>query len=156
MTIALDNIPQLATRFETEPPEALLEFAYSQFDERMALACSFGAEDVVLAEMAARVHPGARVFYLDTDFLFSETHTVRERIAAQYPLKIEACRPALTPEEQASRFGEALWTRQPNQCCGHTQSRAANSSPLQAVGLDYRRPPRPGSHAREHAQGGVG
>ncbi len=118
MTIALDTIPQLATRFETEPPEALLEFAYSQFGESMSLACSFGAEDVVLAEMAARVHPGARVFYLDTDFLFSETHTVRERIAAQYPLKIEACRPALTPAEQAARFGDALWSHQPNQCCG--------------------------------------
>ena len=73
------------------------EIGARQFGERMALACSFGAEDVVLAEMAARVHPGARVFYLDTDFLFSETPTVRERIAAQYPLKIEACRPALSP-----------------------------------------------------------
>ena len=117
MTNVLDTIPQLATRFESETPEALLDFAYSRFGESVALACSFGAEDVVLAEMVARVHPGGRVFYLDTDFLFSETHAVRERIAARYPLKIEACRPALTPDEQALRFGDSLWAHQPNQCC---------------------------------------
>lgn len=117
MTFSSDNIPQLAAQFETKPPEALLELAFSEFGERIALACSFGAEDVLLAHMAAHVYPGARAFYLETDFLFPETHAVRERIAARYSLKIEAARTALTPAEQAARYGEALWTREPNLCC---------------------------------------
>lgn len=117
MTLPLETIPQLAEEFEARSAEELLQFAFSRFGESVALACSFGAEDVVLAHMAARVYPGARVFYLDTDFLFPETHAVRERITARYPLKLEAARPALTPAEQAARYGDALWARQPDLCC---------------------------------------
>jgi len=117
MTLALETIPQLAEEFEARPPEDLLELAFSRFGQDIALACSFGAEDVALAHMAARIAPGARVFYLDTDFLFAETHAVRERIATLYPLRVEAVRPALTPADQAARHGDALWTRQPDLCC---------------------------------------
>ncbi len=117
MTLALETIPQVAEEFEARPAEDLLEFAFSRFGQDIALACSFGAEDVALAHMAARIAPGARIFYLDTDFLFTETHAVRERIATLYPLRVEAVRPALTPAEQAARHGDALWTRQPDLCC---------------------------------------
>ena len=116
-TISLETIPHLAEQFETRRAEELLEFAYAEFGAGIALACSFGAEDVVLAHMAAGIRPGARVFYLDTDFLFPETYAVRDRIAARYPLKLEIARTALTPAEQAARYGEALWTRHPDQCC---------------------------------------
>lgn len=117
MGIPVEAIPRLAAALETQPAEAALQLAFSTFGENVALACSFGAEDVALAHMAAGVYPGARVFYLDTAFLFPETHAVRERIAARYPLKLEARRPELTPAEQAARYGEALWSRQPDLCC---------------------------------------
>ncbi len=117
MTLSSEAISQLAVEFEPQPPEAVLKFAFSTFGQNVALACSFGAEDVVLADLAGRLYPGARVFYLDTDFLFPETHAVRDRIAARYPLKLEACRSALTPAEQAAQYGEALWSRQPDRCC---------------------------------------
>ncbi len=115
--ISNESIPRLAAEFESRSAQDLLELAYAEFGRTVSLACSFGPEDVVLADMAARISPGARVFYLDTDFLFAETHAVREKLAARYPLELEVCRPALTPEEQAAQFGEALWSSRPDQCC---------------------------------------
>lgn len=132
MTIPLETIPQLAEEFEARPAEELLQFAFSRFGQKIALACSFGAEDVLLAHLAAGIQPGARVFYLDTDFLFPETHAVRDRIAARYPLQVEAVRPALTPVEQAERYGDALWTRQPDLCC---QLRKVEPLTAQLAGL---------------------
>ncbi len=117
LMISKETIPELAAQFEARRAEELLELAYSQFGEDIALACSFGAEDVVLADMAAAIRPGARLFYLDTDFLFAETYALRDRIAARYPLKLEVARAALTPAEQAARFGEALWASDPDRCC---------------------------------------
>ena len=117
MTLSLETIPELAAQFETRTVEELLEFAYAQFGTQIALACSFGAEDVALAHMVSGIYPGARVFYLDTDFLFAETHAVRERISARYPLKLEVARSALTPARQAAQYGEALWLRRPDLCC---------------------------------------
>lgn len=117
MTVSLEAIPGLAAASERHTAEQVLEFAFSHFGQTAALACSFGAEDVVLADMAARLYPGARVFYLDTGFLFPETHAVRERISARYSLRLEVCRPALSPAEQDAQLGEALWSRQPDKCC---------------------------------------
>lgn len=117
MQLTVETIPQLAAAFESNSAETVLEFAFATFGKDGALACSFGAEDVVLADMAARVHPGARVFYLDTGFLFPETHAVRRRIAALYPLRIEAVRAPLTPDQQALQYGQALWKGEPDKCC---------------------------------------
>ena len=117
MSISVESIPDLAATLESQSAEEILHFAFSQYGKNIALACSFGAEDVALAEMAARVYPGARVFYLDTAFLFPETQVVRDRVAARYPLTIEACLPDLTPEQQAAEHGDELWARHPDQCC---------------------------------------
>lgn len=117
MSFDTGKIPQLAAAFENEPAESLLQYALNEFGDGISLACSFGAEDVVLAHIVAGIRPGARVFYLDTGFLFPETFAVREKIAARYPLRIEARVPLLTPEQQAGKHGDELWARHPDQCC---------------------------------------
>jgi phosphoadenosine phosphosulfate reductase len=84
------------------------------------LACSFGAEDVVLVDMIQRINPRTKLFYLDTDFLFKETHEVKDRLIAKYGLRPEQViqmKSRLTPDQQAAQHGEALWSRNPDQCC---------------------------------------
>ena len=65
-------------------------------------------------------NPHAKLFYLDTDFLFPETYEVRDRIIAKYGLdagQVHQMKSELTPGEQAKQFGDALWSRDPDQCC---------------------------------------
>ena len=94
-----------------------MSFALQRFSPRVAVASSFGAEDVVLIDLAAQVRPDFRVFTLDTDFLFPETYALIGDIERRYHLKVERTKARLTPEAQAQEFGAALWSRQPDQCC---------------------------------------
>ncbi len=99
-------------------PADILCWALNAFGQgEIALACSFGAEDVALVDMIAQIRPGTHVFYLDTDVLFPETYQTRDRIAARYDVHIVRVSPLLTLEQQATRHGDALWSQDPDQCC---------------------------------------
>src|SRR5207237_8558903 len=89
----------------------------AEFHPRVVIASRFGAEDVVLIDMAGRAPSPFRVFTLDTDFLFAETYALIEHIEQRYGIQVERCRSALTPEEQARQYGDALWSSQPDQRC---------------------------------------
>lgn len=117
---AMEELQALSQRLEGQTPQEVLAYALDQYFPSIVLACSFGPEDVVLWDMMYQVNPKASLFYLDTDFLFKETHDVRQRMIAKYllaPDQLIEVKPDLNPEQQAEKFGEALWLRQPDQCC---------------------------------------
>jgi phosphoadenosine phosphosulfate reductase len=102
---------------ERSTAEELLRWAGKRFGSRMAIASSFGGDAVVLIDIAARTVKNLRVFTLDTDFLFPETYELIERVERKYGIQVERTRAALSPEQQATCYGEALWSREPNLCC---------------------------------------
>ena len=105
-----------ATQLENESPEAIIAYAAQKF-QSLTLACSFGAEDVVLVDMLHKISPRTDIFYLDTDFHFQETYETRDRLAERYGIQFVQVKPKLTPEQQAEEFGDELWKREPNACC---------------------------------------
>lgn len=108
----------VAEALEGQGPEAALRWAFEQFEHgEIALACSFGAEDVALLDMIAWLRPGARAFYLDTDVLFPETYDLIERVASRYYIALERYRPLITLAEQARRHGDQLWESDADGCC---------------------------------------
>lgn len=109
-------VTKASEEFENQSPEALIAWAVEQFPN-ITLACSFGAEDVVLVDILQKVSPKTDIFYLDTDFHFQETYETRDRLAERYGLQFLQVKPELTPEEQAEIHGDALWQRDPNACC---------------------------------------
>jgi len=115
-----DELTALNHSLEGQSPQKILETAMKQYGPRIILACSFGAEDVTLADMMLRINPSSALFYLDTEFLFPETYAVRDRIIKHYQLKddqIIQMKSKLNPGEQATQYGEGLWLRNPDQCC---------------------------------------
>lgn len=99
-------------------PQQILAWAIQEFNPQLTLACSFGGvSGMVLLDMAVKIDPAIRVFYLDTGFLFPETYALEQEIEQRYGIKPLAFRPELTPEEQARRFGPGLWQRSPDLCC---------------------------------------
>src|SRR5262245_49334432 len=120
MTQSIADIQAWGESLEDNQPQAVLAAAVSRYRPRIILACSFGAEDVVLVDMLHRVDPSVGLFYLVTDFLFPETYATRDRIIERYELKpaqVHQIKSLLTPEEQTARHGEALWASNPDQCC---------------------------------------
>jgi len=118
---------------ESWSAEDVLCWGLDRFHPRIALASGFGAEGMVLIDLAVRIHSGLRVLTLDTGFFFPETYTLIERVERRYGIRVERCRPELTPEEQAEAYGEELWARDPDRCC-----RLRKVEPLQRAlqGLD--------------------
>ncbi len=114
------ELKAVSDSFETKLPQDVLAYAIGRYHPRIVLACSFGAEDVVLVDMIHRLNPEVPLFYLDTDFLFPETYRVRDRVVERYGLKpaqVIQMKSLLTPERQAAEHGERLWSTNPDQCC---------------------------------------
>lgn len=113
------ELNEAAAQLEGQAPEAALRWAFQNFAiDDIALACSFGAEDVALVDMVSKVQESARVFYLDTNVLFQETYDVIDQVKAKYNVRLEQVLPLLTLEEQAAQHSDELWTKDPDACCG--------------------------------------
>lgn len=116
----IDELNVWSVTFETKQPQDVLTAAIERYAPKIVVACSFGAEDVVLVDMAHRINPTVPLFYLDTDFLFPETYATRDRVIERYglqPAQVIQMKSLLTPQAQAESYGEALWARDPDQCC---------------------------------------
>jgi phosphoadenosine phosphosulfate reductase len=109
-------ITRAADDFEGKTAEELLAFAVDSFPS-ITLACSFGAEDVVLVDMLQKIRPGIDIFYLDTNLHFKETYETRDRIEQHYGIKFVRAATDLSLQQQAESYGEELWGSDPNQCC---------------------------------------
>jgi phosphoadenosine phosphosulfate reductase len=107
---------------EKTTPQEVLKWALERFGKKVALASSFGAEDVVLIDMLAKLSPEARIFAIDTGRLHEATYEVMERIRERYGLSIEAYYPCHEAVERLERedgfysFRKSLEAR--HGCCG--------------------------------------
>ena len=88
----------LLARIETEDHETkdtpeLLRWATDLYQDKLALSCSFGAEDIVLLDLLSQINPTPRVFTLDTGRLPPETYDLMAKIEKRYRLRIQVYYP---------------------------------------------------------------
>lgn len=96
----------------------VLQWAYSEYDDALVYACSFGVEGIVMIDLISQIKSTAKVVFLDTGLHFKETYTLIDKVKKRYPqLAIEMKKPILNVEEQAEKHGEKLWESQPDRCC---------------------------------------
>ena len=112
-----DQIARIQLAAESWSPQQVLSCAFTTFKNRVAISSAFGAEGMVLIDMASRIRKDFRLFSVDTDFLFPETYALMETIERKYDLKIERVFSLLSPEQQEAAYGAALWARNPDHCC---------------------------------------
>ena len=112
-----DKIAEVQLTAESWSPQRVLAWAFETFGNKVAISSAFGAEGMVLIDLASRVRKDFRLFTIDTEFLFPETYSLIDRIQQTYEIKIERVFSLLSPEEQERAHGAALWARDPDQCC---------------------------------------
>ena len=93
--------------------EETLALLLQEFPGRVALACSFQKEESVLLDLLFRLEPNARVFAIDTHYLFPETYTLWREVEQRYSTTIEVFE-GPSPEELAAVHGDNLWERNPD------------------------------------------
>ena len=87
MELSSEELKAWGESCETKQPQEVLAAAIERYAPKIVLACSFGAEDVVLLDMVHRINPSVPLFYLDTEFLFPETYATRDRVIEHYGLR---------------------------------------------------------------------
>lgn len=94
-----------------------------EFQDNIALVSSFGAESIVLLDMVAEVNPATPVIFLNTQKLFGETVSYRDKIAEKLGLtNIITVKPS--PEDVANEDKNGLlWTRDTDACCDLRKTR---------------------------------
>ena len=80
---------QLPPDVESLTAEEILRFCVETFPGRVSLACSFQKEESVLLDMLFAIDPKARVFAIDTHYLFPETYELWREVERRYDTKVE-------------------------------------------------------------------
>jgi phosphoadenosine phosphosulfate reductase len=106
-----------AAELEDASAEEALGWALETFHPQMYIACSFQKTSSVTVHMANSIDPGARFFYLDTDVLFPETYETKDRLEQRYGINFHRYS-SITLQQQAGLYGDELWSRDPDSCCG--------------------------------------
>jgi phosphoadenosine phosphosulfate reductase len=91
--------------YETlKAPQEVLKWASDKLHPRLAMASSFGAEDVVVIDMIIKINPKARIFTLDTGRLNQETYDIMDAIRDKYATNIEVIFPDHSEVENMVRI----------------------------------------------------
>ena len=104
---------QLPSDVESMRPQEILRLCLDAFPGKVSLACSFQKEESVLLDMLFELDPKARVFAIDTHYLFPETYALWREVERRYATKIEVFE-GPGPEELAAAHGESLWETNPD------------------------------------------
>lgn len=117
-----ESIEVRTEEFEAKTAQEILAWALAEFQPQIALAASFGAEDVVVIDMLMKLNRHARVFTLDTGRLPYETYSLMEAIRERYGLLVEVYFPqadaveAMVREHGVNLFYRSIENRK--RCCG--------------------------------------
>ena len=151
-----EELDALNRRLEAQSPQDVLRYALDRFFPHVALACSFGAEDMALWDMMYRINPRASLFYLDTDFLFPETCAVRDRLMARYAVVARAGHPRPAGDHARTTGGTV---RRPvvepaaRSMLPDSKGRAVDRHSETLRGMGHRHSTRPGPGARPRRAG---
>lgn len=108
---------EVSERLEPMAAEKVIRWAIETFQPGLYFACSFQKTSSVVIDIAQSIEPETRFFYLDTDLLFEQTYATRDALAARYGIEFDRYH-NISVEEQARLYGDKLWQRQPDACCG--------------------------------------
>ena len=114
---AIEDLSLLADNFEHSYPHEIIAWAAHTYGSKLAMATGFGPEGIVIMHIVSQVAPKTEIFYLDTDLFFPETYALRDQLQERFGISFVRVTPVLSLEQQTEKYGPALWSRDPDQCC---------------------------------------
>lgn len=80
---------EVSAEVERMSAEQAIAWAVERFRPALRFAISFQKTSSVTIDMAHRIDPEARFFYIDTELLFPETYETRDRLAEHFGIEFE-------------------------------------------------------------------
>jgi phosphoadenosine phosphosulfate reductase len=113
--------PSLNAMFETADAAKVVQWTAAEFGPAdVVMSSSFGADSAVLLHMATTVIPDIRVIFVNTGYLFPQTHAHMEALRLRLNLSIWTYRTRNDPIAYLHEAGEEnpAWRKDIERCCG--------------------------------------
>ncbi len=110
------NLKYLNERYRLlSPIERIRQFYLDFRQEDVLITSSFGTSSAVLLHHISKVNPSQDIHFIDTSYLFKETHTYKNELSDRLGLNIIR----ITPEEWKNDFTkrDQTWNEDPDLCC---------------------------------------
>jgi phosphoadenosine phosphosulfate reductase len=113
------DLPLTNEMLERSEPPKIIAWAAAAFGGDLVMSSSFGAESAVLLHMASAAAPNIRVVFVDTGYLFAETHEFMAMLRDRLKLDVRVYRTLNDPAEYLVRAGETdpTWRKDIDACC---------------------------------------
>jgi len=113
------DLPTLNATFERQQPQQIIEWAAAQFVPELVMTSSFGAESALLLHMATQFVPNLKVIFVNTGYLFPETHAFMEQLRLRLDLNVWTYRTRNDPIAWLRTAGEEnpSWRKDVDACC---------------------------------------
>jgi phosphoadenosine phosphosulfate reductase len=97
------------------PTERIVQFYKDFRQEDILVTSSFGTSSAILLHLVAQVNPSQDVHFIDTTYLFEETHAYKEALKEKLGVNIIS----ILPDQWKSDFTtqDKTWEKDPNLCC---------------------------------------
>jgi phosphoadenosine phosphosulfate reductase len=114
------DVDSLNAMFETSDPARVVEWAIAHFGAgNLVMSSSFGAESALMLHLVTQVAPDIRVIFIDTGYLFPETHAFMEQLRLRLNLNVWTYRTKNDPIAYLHSAGEENpnWRKDVDACC---------------------------------------
>ena len=113
------DLDALNARFEKSDAAQVVAWAAAQFGGELVMSSSFGADSALLLHMATRAVTDIKIVFVDTGYLFPETHAFMEQLRRRFDLNVWTYRTANDPIAYLHKAGEdnPAWRKDPDACC---------------------------------------
>lgn len=118
ITESLD-VATLNALFEKQSPVEIVKWSAAEFGTDLVMTSSFGAESALLIHMAIQQAPDIRIIFVNTGYLFPETHAFMESLRLRFNLKVWTYRTRNDPIAWLHAAGEEnpAWRKDADACC---------------------------------------
>src|SRR5579884_2421298 len=83
-----DVVPALNARFDKSHPSEIIQWAVEKFGDRILMTSSFGADALCTIHLATQAKPDIKIVFIDTGFLFDETHQFMKEMRERFHLNV--------------------------------------------------------------------
>lgn len=110
-------LDELNEDFEAASVEHVLRWCIALFGKGASLGTAFGPSGLMMMDIALKIDPDIDIYYLDTHFLFRETHEQIKRAERHFGRTFRRIEPFISIARQEEKFGPNLYYKNPNECC---------------------------------------
>jgi phosphoadenosine phosphosulfate reductase len=113
------DLATLNPLFERQSPVDIVKWSAAQFGSDLVMTSSFGAESALLIHMAVQEIPDIRIIFVNTGYLFPETHAFMEQLRHRFNLNVWTYRTRNDPIAWLRQAGEEnpTWRKDVDACC---------------------------------------